>query len=74
MTDQFDSPRVVGTPYRSSVYHTQHCRHIQRARTHGYEINEPSESAMEYHDLDHCESCSGEHAAKIHDGGPVPDV
>jgi hypothetical protein len=71
-TEDFDGIRVIGTPYRSTHYHTSRCRHVKRAVTRGTEIVEPSEAAVEYHELEHCSSCDGGH--DIHNRGPVPDV
>ena len=71
-TDEFDGIRVIGQPYRSTHYNTRRCRHVTRAVARRTEIVEPSEAAVEYHELEHCNSCSNDH--EIHNRGPVPDA
>jgi hypothetical protein len=72
MGDDYDGKRIIGTPYKSTHYHTERCRHVKRAVRRGAEINRPSEAALEYHDLEHCSSCDDER--ENHNRGPVPDV
>ena len=61
---------VIGKPHRSEVFHTETCRHIKRAKTRGYDRQPVSEAAIEFHELEKCASCQGEHS--IHNRGQVP--
>ena len=59
MSDELpEPPFIASTLSYADVYHTTRCRSV--ARVDGGAVDSVSESAIEWHGLEHCQFCAGE--------------
>lgn len=68
--DAESGPWVTGPPSTSSVYHTDPECGVMKTSTK--RARPASENTREFHDLEECPECRGEHAFGVAHSGPVP--